>query len=169
MPTIRHPLWRCSVIAVLTALINPAANAALEPPASGGSAYRCTDAQGRVSYTQQACATGMADPAGANGKLMSFLDERTDAQRAQAHKALQRDEVLARDMSRQSRHRSNREEHLEAGSLSGPVRQVSVGQREVRRPGDTIKPTRRKAAGFRAMVPNTARRKSTAQAGVPAM
>lgn len=67
------------------------------PPASHATdtatAWRCTDKQGQVSYSQHPC----------EGQATQRLarDERTDAQQRQARKGLERDEKLARQMRRQ--------------------------------------------------------------------
>jgi hypothetical protein len=142
---------------LLATLSGWAAHAASNTPASASSAYRCTDAHGHVSYSQQACSTGT------DGKLVSTKDARTDGQRQQAQKAMQRDKALAHDLSWQSRLQQDHAAHQGPANLSGPVRQVAVGQREANRQGVTTAPTKRNARHFRAKTPSKSAKKSNTQ------
>jgi hypothetical protein len=122
-----------------------------------GSAYRCTSAQGTVSYSQQPCA------ADAKGQLVRAQDDRSDTQRRQGEAVLARDKKLANASARQTRRAkspddpdSGRSTGQEPGSLSGPIKQVAVGQREVDRRGATTERLRPDPRHFRAVAPRKA-------------
>ena len=128
-----------------------------EGTAPRGSAFRCTSAQGTVSYSQQPCA------AGTNGQLLRAQDERSDAQRREAEAILARDKKLAQAADRQARRAQTRadtetapDDGTQPGSLGAPVRQVAVGQREVDRRGAQGERLRHDPRHFRAKVPRKA-------------
>lgn len=131
--------------------------ALLAAPLTGlqaGTVHRCTDAHGTVSYGQQPC------PAHTQAAQVQASDTRSEAQRREAEEVLRRDKALANASTRQNRQarpaqtRAEREgTHREAGNLSGPVRQVSVGARDVDRRGTPAEPLRRNPRQFRAKTP----------------
>lgn len=140
---------------ILTAWMAPAQGTQTVPaapaePASAGSAYRCTTPHGSVSYSQQPCS------ADAQGQLLRARDERTEAQRQQSQEASRRDKALAHDLDWQSRLRADKATRHKPASLSGPVRQVGVGQREVDRRGAPAEPLQRNPRQFRAKTPHPA-------------
>ena len=140
---------------ILTAWMVPAhgtqpAPATPAEPASAGSAYRCTTPHGSVSYSQQPC------NADAQGQLLHARDERTEAQRQQSQEASRRDKALAHDLDWQARLRADKVARYKPASLSGPVRQVAVGQREVDRRGAPAEPLQRNPRQFRAKTPHKA-------------
>lgn len=153
---------------ILTASMAPAhgtqpAPAAPAEPASAGSAYRCTAPHGSVSYSQRPC------PADAQGQLLHARDERTEAQRQQSQEASRRDKALAHDLDWQSRLRADKAARHKPASLSGPVRQVAVGQREVDRRGAPTEPLQHNPRQFRAKTPHkTAPKAQPGAGGAPA-
>ncbi|WP_290905265.1 DUF4124 domain-containing protein [Aquabacterium sp.] len=118
-------------------------------------AYRCTSAQGTVSYSQQPCA------AGTDGRLVQAQDDRTEAQRQQAEANMHRDQAMAHDQARQARRQTDHAAHPEPANLSGKVRQVAVGQREVDRRGAATESLKHNPRQFRAKAPRKAARSAS--------
>lgn len=149
---------RVFAVCAMTAISAQAHATPPESAAPRGSAFRCTSAQGTVSYSQQPCAVGT------DGQLLRAQDDRTEAQRREAEAVLARDKKLAKAADRQAR-RAQRHEDTdtapdkgsEAGSLSGPVRQVTVGQPEVDRRGAQGERLRHDPRHFRAKAPRKAK------------
>lgn len=158
MPT---PHLRITARLTLSMLMGLAA-AALTPslahsaPSPTKSAYRCTTPQGGVSYSQQPCANG------SDGRLVNAQDDRTEAQRQQAHDAVERDKALATEQARQAQQASEHAVKQHPNNLSGKVRQVSVGQREVDRRGIPAEPLKHNARQFRAKAPRKVARSASA-------
>lgn len=118
--------------------------------------WRCEKGAGAaVAYQATPCKDG--------GQALPTDKPPTDEDRDASARVAEREASLARTMGRQ---RAKREKNLPPAhaSLSGPVRQVSVGQRE----GDRIKAADRRSSRarqrrhdvFRAEVPTRARNRS---------
>jgi len=135
-----------------------ASNLAHSAPVPTKSAYRCTSPQGAVSYSQQPCT------AGSNGSLLEARDDRTQAQRQQAHDVALRDQALATEQAKQGRQAAEHAAKQRPSDLSGKVRQVSVGQREVDRRGVPAEPLKHNARQFRAKAPRKVARGASAPA-----
>lgn len=114
------------------------------------SAYRCVTAQGAVSYSQQPC------PISTEERLVNAQDDRTEAQRQQAQANVQRDKAMAHDHARQARLHTDRATQHMPSDLSGKVRQVAVGQREVDRRGLSTESLKHNPRQFRAKAPRKA-------------
>lgn len=130
--------------------------------------WRCTSAEGAaVSYQSTPCPT--------SGKALPSTKPPVAEDKAFSSAVAQREARLARTMARQ-RVRQENSLQKSAGSahisLSGPVRQVSVGQRDGARPN--LEPTRPKQGKrssrqggrelFRAEVPGRPRKSAQAEA-----
>lgn len=124
-------------------------------------AYRCTSAQGAVSYSQRPC------EAGAPGQRIDAKDDRTEAQRQQAQANLQRDQALASEAIRKPHQGADHATQTGPANLSGHVRQVAVGQREVDRRGATVETLRRNPHHFRAKAPRKMTQKTASTASSP--
>ncbi|MBT9610016.1 DUF4124 domain-containing protein [Aquabacterium sp.] len=144
-------------------LAAPSASDDLPIQAPVKAAYRCTSAQGTVSYSQQPCASGTG------GRLVQVQDDRTEAQRRQAEANMRRDQAMAQeqaqDQARQARRQADLGVHPEPANLSGKVRQVAVGQREVDRRGAPTESLKHHPRHFRAKAPRKAARSPSSVAG----
>lgn len=109
-------------------------------------AYRCTAPQGRVTYSQQPCASGTAE------RQLQAQDDRTEAQRQQAEEAVRRDKAMAHEQAWQARLSADHAARQKPSDLSGKVKPVSVGQREVDRRGTPAEPLRNNPKLFRTKV-----------------
>ncbi|TDP83849.1 uncharacterized protein DUF4124 [Aquabacterium commune] len=140
-------------------LSTPSASDDLPTQAPAKTAYRCTSAQGTVSYSQQPCASGT------DGRLVRAQDDRTEAQRQQAEANMHRDQAMAQDQARQARRQADHAAHPEPANLSGKVRQVAVGQREVDRRGAPTESLKHNPRQFRAKAPRKAARSPSSASG----
>lgn len=118
-------------------------------------AYRCTSAQGAVSYSQKPCGDN------AQGRLVDTQDDRTEAQRQQAHANARKDKALAQDQAWHARLQADHAARQMPGDLSGKVKPVSVGQREVNRRGVPTEPLTHNRRQFRAKTPHNAARSAS--------
>lgn len=136
-------------------LLGPTPSAAAQA-AAATSAYRCTSAQGAVSYSQQPCGSG------ASSRLVDAKDERTEAQRQQALTHVQKDKALAHDQAWQARLQADHAARQKPSDLSGKVKPVAVGQREVDRRGAPTEPLTHNPRQFRAKAARKAARSASA-------
>ena len=118
-------------------------------------AYRCTSAQGAVSYSQQPCGSS------ADGRLVNTQDDRTEAQRQQAQANARKDKALAHDQAWQARVQADHAARQKPGDLSGKVKPVAVGQREVDRRVAPTEPLTHNPRQFRAKAPHKAARSAS--------
>lgn len=153
-----HPwhLARRLALSLLASLAGMTAHFSLvhsaTPPVK--TAHRCTSPQGAVTYSQQPCATG------SESRVLQAQDDRTDAQRQEAVDATQRDKAWLQQNQRAQQDAAHAAQQ-HPNSLSGKVRQVSVGQREVDRRGVSAEPLKHNARQFRAKSPRKAARSAS--------
>lgn len=88
-------------------------------PAKANQSWRCTDARGHVTYSQQPCDADNAD-------LMKVADARSAAQFRQSRDNNLRDLKLARQMQRERQHVERVASRNGAGSLSGRQRRPHI-------------------------------------------
>ncbi|RTL33357.1 MAG: DUF4124 domain-containing protein [Burkholderiales bacterium] len=88
-------------------------------PAKANQSWRCTDASGHVTYSQQPCAADDAE-------LMKVADARSAAQFRQSRDNNLRDLKLARQMQRERQHEERVASRKGAGSLSGRQRRPHI-------------------------------------------
>ena len=155
-PSISSRLPRFMLMGLAAVALTPSLTLGATSPTK--TAYRCTTPQGGVSYSQQPCTTG------ADGRLVQARDDRTDAQRQQALDAVERDKALATAQARLSQQTAEHAAKQRPNNLSGKVRQVSVGQREVDRRGIPAEPLKHNARQFRAKTPRKVVRSASAPA-----
>lgn len=153
IPPLRAPAGLKALAAALL-LIPAAATTALAAP-NAQTTYRCTSAQGAVSYSQQPCGNG------ANGRLVDTQDERTEAQRLQAQANARKDKAQAHDQAWQARLQADHAARQKPSDLSGKVKPVAVGQREVDRRGAPMEPLQHNPRQFRAKAPRKAARSAS--------
>jgi len=89
---------------------------------AGTTAHRCTDAQGRVTYSQAPCHNAQSE-----ATLDQLDDTRTAAQRRQADEMAHRDHMLVQRMARDRRHLERQAEDAHVQRLN-PVATRQVQQ-----------------------------------------
>lgn len=116
--------------------------------ASGPGIWRCTTgADGSVSYQSEPCVSG--------GRAVSTEPPPTEAAQRDSAEVAQREAKLAKSMARQRQRREATASPAGHVSLTGPVRQVSVGQQSEREPQTRSKQRRNL---FRSEVPGRPRK-----------
>ncbi len=157
-PPLRAPAGLTALVAALLLSQAAATLASAAPSNPTQKAHRCTSAQGAVSYSQQPCGDGSM------GRLVDAQDERTDAQRQQAQANLRKDKALAHDQAWQARLQADHAARQKPSDLSGKVKPVAVGQREVDRRGVPTEPLTHNPKQFRTKAPRKAARSASSAA-----
>lgn len=133
---LHSPTWLVALVSVLAGIASSPLTAQATVATNTGSAYRCRDAQGQVSYTQRPCAE--------DAQAMRFADARTAAQQRQAASNTERDAKLARHMTRAQR---KAERDAPAATLITSHKPLPQPQAATSQPhGDRVRPRRHRVA-----------------------